>query len=392
MTDDRVTPGPDPTDDTARRLRRTLAAAAPAETDTEAGLDDLRRRLGGATVVPLARERSPRVGHKAPMLAAAAVFLLVVAAVVAVVVSRRGEDSQRVSGTEGPSTGWYVPTRLPDGWRVDSITSDFRDVEGFGGTCPCSLIAWAPPRRSQLLTLATAKAAGPTSEGLFATSRTVELGRGVSGEVGLVGVDIGGVRWRRAGRVRVMFGVGLDEAALLGAARRVVAHEASTAAPIDGFSRIDSATNPGGVRSFQAVTVKLVRPSSRHTVSYTVVPSGFGNSGFGFLRRASVPGQPQSLLSLRHRADEGVPEAKIYLGRWVGADVEITNACDACGASGSPASDRELRKIIAALRPADAASWASFVRSAGAKGDRTVAVGSIDDLTKPGEAVVSAGD
>lgn len=56
MTDD---PTGAAADATADRVRRTLAAAAPTDTHVAAGLDDLRRRLGGATVVPLA----PQLGH-----------------------------------------------------------------------------------------------------------------------------------------------------------------------------------------------------------------------------------------------------------------------------------------------------------------------------------------
>ena len=105
----------DPTDrDDARWFRSQVDPVVAAEPVPDAW-SSIAARIDGAGEAPVP-DRAPRGRW---LVAAAAVVVLLVAS--ALVITGAGDGKDTVSSNQGPTTGWYIPEGLPDGWRLQSM-------------------------------------------------------------------------------------------------------------------------------------------------------------------------------------------------------------------------------------------------------------------------------
>lgn len=394
------------------RLRATLATAAPADTHLDAGLADLRGRLDGS-VVPLARARRPRSSRL--LLVAAAV--VAVAAIGAGVVLVGGDDAPTnvttddgtttVGGPDapGPPADWYVPVGLPDGWTLDSVSTDYRDVEGYGGTCPCLRRAWVAPDGVAEVSLTSVPQAGPLGDvgSLVGDAAPVDLGGGIEGQAGTAptfGLPVDDIApalvviWVDDGSRWYLRAHDLTSDEVLAAAQRLAAEP--TDVPADGWDVVVDSTVPAGVGSFDSVEVGLRGPSGV-VVGYQLFPPGYSDPFVGVVgpERLQLEGQVERLWRYDFPAygtlpSEQVPAQTVLAGEWTGADVVLGASSQGGEAvsTDTPAFD-DLLVLAAALRPATAAEWSAFLDTApdgeehvGADVPRT---GSVADLTRPDE-------
>jgi hypothetical protein len=388
---------PDRTDVDLDRLRRTLRVAPVATLEIDDGLADLRARTQGRGATPLPAPPPTSSGtDRGRLLAVAAVLVLVAGVASALVLTRGGDDDRPAVRIEPPATGWYIPHQLPKGWELASVDSDFMDVEGFGGRCPCVQSTWVHPDGRRIAVYRSASSAkvfrwtadasdGPPEEVTLVGSVKAQVFSPIEGRV-VVG-------WVQDRRRTMVTGQGTGRADALLAARRIARGEVGNDdSPLRGYHLLDRATAPDGVRAYESITVTLRNRRAGATLGYTLTPNGFGasvtSSVLGDLRAVHVPGQPRPLLQSSHitaYGDEGSGVA--YSGRWPGADVFIGDDGDSLHMNGR-VTDREVRAVISALRPASADEWARFLRRVPqVDHSPNLAVSSIDALNKPGHAI-----
>lgn len=408
---------PTPGSSLEARLRATLGAAAPADTHVDGGLADLRGRLDG-TVVPLARARRPRSSRL--LLAAAAVVAVAAIGATAVAFVGRGDDETNVTTddgtttvpaptTPGPPADWYVPVGLPEGWTLERVSTDFRDVEGYGGSCPCLRRAWVAPDGVAEVSLTSVPQDGPLGDvtPLVADAAPVDLGGGIEGRAGTAptfGLPVDDlapalvVIWVEGGSRWYLRAHDLTSDEVLAAARRLAAEP--TDLPADGWDVVVDSTVPAGVGSFDSVDIGLRGPSGV-VVGYQLYPPGFSDPFVGVVgpERLQLEGQIEPLWRYDFPADgeqasERIPAQTVLAGEWAGADVVLGASSQGGEAvsTDTPALD-DLLVLAASLRPATAAEWAAFLDTAEpSPGESGVSsgvprTGAVADLTRPGDAI-----
>ncbi len=364
-TPDDHTPG-ETTDhaETADRVRRTLTAVADRHPASAAGWDDVRTRIatgdaGSPTLSAPARLLPVRRSRR--VLAAAAVALAVagIAGVVALAVGNgKGDDRTEPLVADqpgGPVTGWYVPSGLPDGWTLDTVS-----VTPISTDCPCRQAVWSDATWTRRLMWATETI--PPGSSVATVNREgvdeVPLSGGVTATLIGRGDAAWTLAWKEGGVSQSLSAIGIDPdlAGSLAEGRRTTPDP--DVAPLDGLilrSEGDDATLATDVQ----LDVILVTPSGRR-VGYSLSSPAFADPlavSYGPEER-TLPGQPLPLLASLPFVDR----TPSYVGRWPGATVRSSYATEADGSIAS--TDDDTLALLASLRPATTAEWRTFIEGA----------------------------
>ncbi|MEO6987741.1 MAG: hypothetical protein ABI239_03745, partial [Aquihabitans sp.] len=103
--------------------------------------DEIQSRVSGrhSILIPLPKsEPRPWPGRR---LVAVAALLLVTVGMVGLGLKLVGsdDDERPASGEDDKSTGFYVPSTLPDGWELTSLSMSSNSGDEVGIECPCEV-------------------------------------------------------------------------------------------------------------------------------------------------------------------------------------------------------------------------------------------------------------
>lgn len=376
-------------------VRATLVAAAPDDTHTERGWEDLLARVDGPAVAGPAA-RTGRRSRRAVLAIAAAIAVL--AGIAAVLVADRdggspdGVVTTTPSTPPGPSpaptpasTGWYIPHDL-DGWVLESVgIVPGGAVSSPVSRCPCTTIVWQPAggggRASQVLVWISGVGEASMDDAV------ASLGGTDLGTVEIGGEPIGRmvgesatlfVAWERGDRRFVVQSAGLSAAEIRRAARSVDLDLESP--PLEGLVHVATSELPG-YRSYHDVHLTLRHQDSDWRVTYVLSPPGMGLSLSRFPERMTrdLAGRPFTVVG----GSVDTPTWS-WSGQLDGADVW---ASEGAGFGGADAMVEAVEAVLSALRPATAGEWAAFLDTATGEvdDDPSLEVGSIGDLAEPVE-------
>lgn len=368
---DRPDPRPSPDDADARWFREVLAPVVDTQPVPD-GWREIAERVGStdATVVHLEPSRPDRAtrSRRGRQLLVAAAVLAVIGMVAAFVLTRGSDDDARtvvaVPGPDDDATGWYVPTDLPEGWRLAEVQTDWRDVEGFVGSCPCTLTSWQQADRPAAAQVVTVTADAGEDDDPVADPRSddvpVDLGDGVTGVLrgGTHVVWVGGGRSMTVASDR-------DDAELVDLATAVRADPRALAAT--GYTAVDTVEIPASARAFHAVTVVLTHPADGRTLRYEVTPHGYDDVWLyaRILGSRPVPDLPRPVeevvLDPRFTEVDDPAAAAMFVGWWPGADL-VTGGDSGVGTD--QATRDEVLALLRSLRPATAEEWSAFLDTA----------------------------
>lgn len=357
-------------DRTETTLRRTLEAVAPVDTEVDAEFADLMARLSGSQVeAPTPLPRPARRPRRFALAAAAA--LLVVAAAVAVTATRDRSDTKITTvPPAADATGWYVPGGLGDEWALESVSSDFRDVEADGPSCPCRTRVWVgPDGDTSVVAIDMGGDSGIAADQVFDPDEPVQevpLARGITATIGSY-LRGDAALWLQDGRRWFVFGVGVSNDEIREAAQALMySTAAASPTPLEGFDLMTTSETPGGLRSYHAVQVVVRNSRSGHRVSYVLTPPGRGEDPVNVLvpHRTAVNADLPPVLA--YSADPEVEtgsDATRFLAHWPGADLNA-NGDASFGEPADPGNEGEVRAVLGSLRAASASEWAAFLQTA----------------------------
>ena len=392
-----MTSTPTPTDPTEAHLRRALDAAAPADTQVDAGLADLRLRVDrGAAPAPIGLDERRHRRTATRWLAIAAAIVLVLG--VAAVALRSGDRGSHVIAENPPrsATGWYIPKGLSGDWKLRSVQVDPMDTGGVVPTCPCLVRLWIDDASRSSIGLDQFV---PTSSGLTDLLPTVaaghriaevDLGGGITGTGGThvpPPDDDSFVVWQHDGRASVVTGNGLTADQLITAARAVVGSRHSDEAPLPGYHLVERQDVPNALRTFHVLHLTLKNARTGALVTYALSPPYFDPVGMRKVPTVvNLPGTPGPLLRVEDGSNAHPSSA--YLGAWTGGSVYTGHDAD-LGGPRSTGTDADVRTVLGSMRPATAAEWATFLDTATepVPDKRTLAAPSLMDLAviEPGQ-------
>ncbi|HRW37371.1 MAG: hypothetical protein KDB04_01125 [Acidimicrobiales bacterium] len=351
---------------TPDRVRRTLAAVADRyEADPDAW-DEIRGRVEAGGIEVAGLTTTPR--HRLrPVLVAAAI--LVAGAVAAALLVHRGPDQRRVATSSPPAaaTGWYVPEGLPDGWtllRVESTRSD--------DTCPCREVVWRDAAGERWI-VASSEAVAPGVEP--ATSApddhvsTFEVVDGIEAEMNApAGSTYWDVRWTDGDQQAAVFAIGVDPALAAGVARLLHADPTFAVAPVPGLQEAERWDEPDAVGPDVIVDVQLRAPSG-DLLGYSLQAPRAAIALSASYRPTDLLAGRQPLPTLRYRSlgpdiEGPIPMPLDLLGRWPGATVRAPGGHQIDEDGTTRPTEEETLALMAALRPASAERWRSFVAGA----------------------------
>jgi hypothetical protein len=376
-------------DRTEQTLRRTLEAVAPVDTQLEADFADLMARLSGSpTQAPVHLAHDGRRPSRMALVAAAAALVIGVAAVAVATARDRSGTNLATVPPAAPATGWYVPRGLGDDWILESVDSDFRDVEADGPSCPCRTRVWVGPAgETSVVAYDMGGDRGMAADQVFDPDEPVRdepLGTGVTATVG--GYLRGDAAlWLQGGRRWFVSGVGVSNDEILKAARALASDPDAKAAPLEGFDLMATSETPGGLRSYHAVHVVLRNKKTGNRVAYVLAPPGRGEDPVNVLVPHRVPVNPELPWGLAYPADPEIDtgtDATRFLAHWPGADVNA-NGDASFGEPTPPGTEREVRAVLGSLRSASAAEWDAFLQTATGEVDQDPAL-DVPSLTKIG--------
>lgn len=352
-------------------FRSQVDPVVEAEPITDAWAEIESRTAGEPTALPTS---TANPSARRWLAVAAAVVLLAGSAVV--LAATRGEDASPVTSGRQESTGWYVPTDLPDGWRLTSATVTK------GSPCDGASQRWKtlPEAAASDGTRPALELAYSSCESVLDPSGTPGPPLGAGSHASVVGPSpedpsFEVVRWEDDG-LWELTGEGVSRDRLLEAAQAIAAHPGSEDPPLPGFGATGAGANqdadPNGAPS---VVLALTSPSGAE-VEYQLVVTGEGPrlTPFTSDRDYPLPAQPLALrrrgsIPLEHFSRGGGADRAGYLfGTWPGADVLVPEKANPATNEDSPPTTTEAHALVDALagslRPATAEEWRAFVASA----------------------------
>lgn len=356
-------------DRTEQTLRRTLEAVASVDTEVDAEFADLMARLSGSPMqAPTPLSHVSGRPRRLALVAAAAALIIGVVAVAVASTRDRSDTNLATVPPAAPATGWYVPEGLGSDWTLESVSSDFRDVEANGPSCPCRTRVWVGPEgETSVVALDMGGETELAADQVFDPSEPVReepLAAGITASVG--GYLRGDAAlWLQDGRRWLMFGVGASNDEVLDAARAVAANPDDDT-PLDGFDLMTTSETPGGLTSYHAIQVVLFNKQTRNRVAYVLTPPGRGEDPANVLVPHHVAANPDLPWVLAYPADPEVEtgaDATRFLAHWPGADVNA-NGDGSFGEPSPPGNEGEVRAVLGSLRPASAAEWDAFLQTA----------------------------
>lgn len=367
----------DPTapDDAADRawFRSQVDPVLDAEPVPDAWASIAARTLGDVPAPVPARSTSAR------WLAIAAVLALL-AGLAVVVAATRSDDTTSLTADEPDATGWYIPSSLPEGWKLRTawVTKRPTSCGHNGRQWMGTPVNGVTPRLELTYTRCASELPAGGQPG-------PALGHGVD-ETVLESLDSKPashqLSWIDDGGWSLFAAGGLTQDDLIAAAEAIVANPSSVAAPLPGLE-MSGASFGNGPLPGPTVAVSLETPSGQ-IASYRLAVPGGGPPGTPFTEEApvDVAGQPLP-VEVRTPHYEDLPEraqamglccrsASSYLGTWPGADLQVPRSnfsSDDAGEeptteAGWDAYDDSLLALIGTLRPATTAEWRAFLATA----------------------------
>lgn len=327
-------------------VRRTLRAHDGGPVDVDTVLDRFERTLDGDVIVPLRTEAPRRRPRSALIAAAAAAAIVLVAGLAIASVADDDEGGTRTATSPEAGTGFFVPTELPPGWTLSRIETEPVDLEA-DRTCPCTIRRWTDPSSDLVLDSFEAADLGDYPPMPASSSETLRPGEEI--EVWSDGPDPHQV-------VRIFdadWAMSVSGEPVGTALQYPIAVHDGTFDPEARELEADEPVTITEPTTFQRVTVVFDTPTGQ--ADYTLVRPGLGDARGTFQGAPAgpVPGGP-----LYERPASGT-HAAMLSGVWNGADIVLGENPD-----GTEASLTDLRTLAASLRPASAATWEAFVRTA----------------------------
>lgn len=360
-------------------------------------LQDVAERRPVAPAPPLdpfgrtpARPDARSGGRRALAVAAAVLVLVAVVGVVAVALRGSDPDPQEAPALveAGAPTGWYIPTDLPDGWSVRSVTNG-----GSTLVCPCVRRLWAGPDASWIgySSDPASQAAAweepdgmPLGGGVVGNLRTtdvveIDLGRGASGTIREGAPGVLQVSWIEGDRVRSIGSSGVDDDELMAVARNLVGQPDPSEPLVDGWEQTYALDAEGSTAERPLVLVE-VETSAGASVRYLLMPSGDGPTFVAGSDPEDFPVGGQPLPMVRLGAAPGRDRlVDPLVGRWPGADVYVDLVSE-----DAPPSQDDLTILAASLRPATEQQWRQFLRRTGTTDPALTGAERLDDVA-PGD-------
>lgn len=331
--------------------------------------DEVAARVRGGSAPPSAAPSRPR------WIAAAAILVALALAGLAVVATQGDDDRDTLrSGGDHPA-GWYVPTGLPEGWRLQSAMATEAP--------PCD---GASVRWKTLPEHAEDDGSRPAIELHFSSCEPLPDDPGPAGPalgpdavpsfVGVAAEDPSWevVRWEDDG-LWELTGEGISGARLLEAADAVASDPAADAPPLPELGNTGAGSGqqprPGGSPGAALV---LVSPAGER-VQYELVASGEGPQLTPFTNEVAHPVAAQPLplrrrgsIALDRLPGVGAMGTGYLFGTWPGADVFVPEHVQP-----APGTDRQPTAVEAraatdalagSLRPASTKEWRTFLATA----------------------------
>lgn len=400
-------PEHDPTDapDAAARawFREHLdPIVEPAPDQADGGGPDRHRALVATEPMPMHARSSDASGRAAAtrrtrraMAVAAVVALLLGGAVAARSRAIDLRDEADVATVAPGPTGWYVPVGLPVGWTL--LGAEHRDG---GPTCERRGSQWTDPQAGRAMGLAfdacgtrfsddrlpRPDEVNPELAAGFPTVEEVDLGTTTAtgpafdGELrttppSAFAPEQRMLTWEGDGGAWTLRTIGLSEEELLDAARTAAADPAGAGAEAAGLGAglelVDRWEAPERAGAPE-VQLSLRSPDGGGVGIHLHLPGdGVRPAGDTVVVPEGLPGRSARVLRFD---DPGW--AGRFGAAWVGADLTVYRWAE------DPAGwidDEQLRTLIAALRPASANTWRSYLETA--SGDVSASLLEAQDLT-----------
>lgn len=395
MTDFDDLPHHGDTDDAAdaRWFRNAVAPVVDARPVADAW-EDIRARATGEAPTVVHLDRSPRTapaGGRRRLALAAAAVLAVAAIGTGIAVTRDGgDDDQRLTvAPEDTATGWYVPEELPDGWELESVETDWMDVEGTMDACPCDQFVWTSPDGRQSIGTMSADAdkfmldeamEGQTDVESVVLAGDIDAHAGKAGPYQVVSWVEGDRGWQVASLT-------IGREALIAAAGRVAADP--TVPPVDSYRALTmSIPALDGVRAYHSVRVLLRHPERGISVGYQLEP--YPDTMLTLLAGAVEELDPvttdQPLHKVMIESSNQAPGSSgemqrhtaWFLGQWPGA--AISAGLEDSRLATGPVTADDIESVLRSLRPATGDEWQTFIGSAEGSVDDDARTDRLSDL------------
>lgn len=338
-----------------------------------------------APAPPLDAADAPAGGGRTRRVVVAAAVLVLLAAVALLA---RTDDRPAVQVPAGvrstAPTGWFAPSGLPARWKVVGVV-DLGSVR----PCPCVDRIWTGPAGAWVGYSSDPAAVAadwnspegiPLAGGVIGNLRSndvvpIDLGQGITGTIreGAPGVYL--ISWVEGDRARRLGGGGVDDQELMAAARALVGEADPDASPVPGWERTYELDAAGATTSMPLVAIEAEAPSG-HRVRALLMASGDAArfSAGSIPRDRVVSGQELSMAQLG--ATEGRDRSvDPLIGQWPGSDVYVEAM-----AAGGEATQAEVDRFAASLRPLTAEEWRRFVERYGAAEERLADARTFNDL------------
>ncbi|HEY4377782.1 MAG TPA: hypothetical protein VGM93_11515, partial [Acidimicrobiales bacterium] len=302
----------DLTPDARGRLTNALHAAAQAR-PVDDGWEALHARVdagvagdddAGPTRLELrptdTASRGPRTRR---VVAAAAVFALAVGGIATVA---RHHESSPTTGTGvntgAPPTGWLVPDRVPAGWTLYDVETDYRDVEA---TCPCRNASWVRPAPAASLVInESGYDRAQAAELPTAGTTPVDLGHGATGRWSTL--HIGGKNVEQhlqahQGDRQIFLGLNGDPDGtdLIAIARQWASGATARPPSGNGWQTVRDVDISPDIAAYEAVSVIFRQRSTGRHLGYELTPAGFEQSDYLWappnVLRSTAPGRVTEL-------------------------------------------------------------------------------------------------
>lgn len=364
MTDPSTAPT-DPTDEDACWFRAAVDPVLDARPVPDAW-DEVRDRATGAVTPALALSVTGRPVSPARrwFLAAAVVALLAAIGGVVVVTDRGGDDPTDLA-VDGPDdggpTGFYLPTALPDGWKVSSVQALSDDL--LAEVCPCDRGTWRDGAR----TISVFRAAHALQE----DTSTWEPWPGAPGGRRLADPDDNvQYRWEDGDAATVVVGNGFDDPDSADALAAAWV-DTDLVGP-DGWEQVERSTVGADVRVVHQAYGELSNDDLGLLVPFQLGPDltfGAGLDPFALL--AGDGREPVTLAGSARRLvrfDDGSPPG--LAGRWPGGTTFQIGAGLGEGVTSDGVTEEQVLALAAAFTPASAEAWQRFVEQADTTGLR----------------------